>query len=92
MSYCPTLQLLQSRETWGPFLESPPKFAGTGLPKTGGPEQKKTRPTPNDYEVLVIWVRRLSGSSFSSGCTSFLTLISKLQSHSAWASVRDSGF
>ena len=57
MSYCPTLQLLQSRETWGPFLESPPKFAGTGLPKTGGPEKKKTRPTPNDYEVLVIWVR-----------------------------------
>ena len=91
MSYCPTLQLLQSRETWGPFLESPPKFAGTGLPKTGGPE-KKTRQTPNDYEVLVIWVRRLSGSSFSSGCTSFLTLITKLQSHSAWASVPDSGF
>ena len=47
---------------------------------------------PNDYEVLVIWVRRLSGSSFSSGCTSFLTLITKLQSHSAWASVPDSGF
>ena len=92
MSYCPTLQLLQSRETWGPFLESPPKFAGTGLPKTGGPEKKKTRPTPNDYEVLVIWVGRLSGSSFSSGCTSFLTLITKLQSHSAWASVPDSGF
>ena len=89
MSYCPTLQLLQSRETWGPFLESPPKFAGTGLPKTGGSE-KKTRRTPNDYEVLVIWVR--SGSSFSSGCTSFLTLITKLQSHSAWASVPDSGF
>ena len=42
MSYCPTLQLLQSRETWGPFLESPPKFAGTGLPKTGGPEKKNT--------------------------------------------------
>ena len=41
MSYCPTLQLLQSRETWGPFLESPPKFAGTGLPKTGGSEKKK---------------------------------------------------
>ena len=41
MSYCPTLQLLQSRETWGPFLESPPKFAGPGLPKTRGPEKKK---------------------------------------------------
>ena len=61
MSYCPTLQLLQSRETWGPFLESPTKFAGPGLPKTRGPEKKKTktktkktRPTPNDYEVLVI--------------------------------------
>ena len=93
MSYCPTLQLLQSRETWDPILESPPKFAGTGLPKTGGSEKKKkTRRTPNDYEVLVIWVRRLSGSSFSSGCTSFLTLITKLQSHSAWASVPDSGF
>ena len=94
MNYCPTLQLLQSRETWGPFLESPPKFAGPGLPKTRGPEKKKkkTRRTPNDYEVLVIWVRRLSGSSFSSGCTSFLTLITKLQSHSAWASVPDSGF
>ena len=43
MSYCPTLQLLQSRETWGPFLESPPKFAGTGLPKTGGSEKKKKK-------------------------------------------------
>ena len=41
MSYCPTLQLLQSRETWGPFLESPPKFAGPGLPKTRGPQKKK---------------------------------------------------
>ena len=40
-------------------------------------------------EVLVIWVRRLSESSFSSVCTSFLTLITKLQSHSAWVS---SGF
>ena len=55
-------------------------------------KKKKTRRTPNDYEVLVIWVRRLSGSSFSSGCTSFLTLITKLQSHSAWASVPDCGF
>ena len=42
MSYCPTLQLLQSRETWGPFLESPPKFAGPGLPKTRGPQKKNT--------------------------------------------------
>ena len=46
MNYCPTLQLLQSRETWGPFLESPPKFAGPGLPKTRGPEKKKKN-TPN---------------------------------------------
>ena len=29
-----------------PFLESPPKFAGTGLPKTGGSEKKKKN-TPN---------------------------------------------
>ena len=43
MSYCPTLQLLQSRETWGPFLESPPKFAGPGLPKTRGPKKKKKK-------------------------------------------------
>ena len=43
MSYCPTLQLLQSRETWGPFLESPTKFAGPGLPKTRGPEKKKQK-------------------------------------------------
>ena len=57
-----------------------------------GVRKKKTRRTPNDYEVLVIWVRRLSESSFSPGCTSFLTLITKLQSHSAWASIPDSGF
>ena len=51
MSYCPTLQLLQSRETWGPFLESPTKFAGPGLPKTRGPEKKNKnknkKNTPN---------------------------------------------
>ena len=41
MSYCPILQLLQSRETWAPFLESLPTFAGPGLPKTRGPEKKK---------------------------------------------------
>ena len=84
MSYCPTPQLLQ-RETWDPFLESPPKIAGPALPKTRGPE-KKPRRTPNDSEVLVIWVRRLNESSFSSVCTSFLTLITKLQNHSAGAS------
>ena len=42
--------------------------------------------------ALTGWVRRLSESSFSSVCTSFLTLITKLQSHSAWALVPDSGF
>ena len=82
-----------NRETWAPFLESPPTFAGPGLPKTRGPEKKKkTRRTPNDYEVLVIWVRRLSESSFSSVCVGFLTLITKLRRHSAWAPVPDSGF
>ena len=43
MSYCPILQLLQSRETWAPFLESPTKYAGPGLPKTRGPEKNKTK-------------------------------------------------
>ena len=92
MSYCPTLQLLQSRETWGPFFSKvPPSLQGRVYLKPRV-RKKKPRRTPNDYEVLVIWVRRLSGSSFSSGCTSFLTLITKLQSHSAWTSVPDSRF
>ena len=74
------------------FSKVPPSLPGRVYLKPGVRKKKKTRRTPNDYEVLVIWVRRLSGSSFSSGCTSFLTLITKLQSHSAWASVPDSGF
>ena len=89
MSYCPALQLLQ-RETQGPFLESSPKITGPGLPKTWNPEKKKlTTPYAKSSEILVIWVRRLSELSFSSVCTSFLNLITKLRSHSAWVS---SGF
>ena len=42
MSYCPTLQLLQSRETWGPFLESPPKFAGPRPGKKKHAERQMT--------------------------------------------------
>ena len=52
--------------------------------------RRNANPTTKQHSV--IRVRRLSESSFSSVCTSFLTLITKLQSPSAWASVPDSGF
>ena len=52
--------------------------------------RRNANPTTKQHSV--IRDRRLSESSFSSVCTSFLTLITKLQSHSAWASVPDSGF
>ena len=52
-------------------------------------KKKLTTPYAKSSEVLVIWVRRLSELSFSSVCTSFLNLITKLRSHSAWVS---SGF
>ena len=74
------------------FSKVPLSLQGRVYLKPGVRKKRKTHPTPNDYEVLVIWVRRLSESSFSSVCTSFLTLITKLHSHSAWASVPDSGF
>ena len=53
--------------------------------------RRNANPTTKQHSV--IRVRRLSESSFSSVCTSFpdRRLITKLQSHSAWASVPDSG-
>ena len=87
MSYCPTLQLLRVRPK-ARFSKVPLRLRCQVYLKPGVRKKKKTRRTPNDYEVLVIWVRRLSESSLSSVCTSFLTLITKLQSHSAWVSSR----
>ena len=70
MSYCPTLQRLKVRPG-ARFSKAPLKLRSrVNLKHAWGPEKKKPRRTPNDYEVLVIWVRRLSESSFSSVCTS----------------------
>ena len=84
MSYCPTLQRLKVRPG-ARFSKAPLRLRCRANLKHGV-RKKKPRRTPNDYEVLVIWVRRLSESSFSSVCTSSLTLITKLRSHSAVSS------
>ena len=84
MIYCPTLQRLKVRP-WARFSEAPLRLR-CRVNLKHGVRKRKPRRTPNEYEVLVIWVRRLSESSFSSVSTSSLTLITKLQSHSAVSS------